>query len=324
MKYNYFENIEVSSSIDDAINKGITEAVSKKRRKRVKNIAITCSLTIIIIVSTVFYNDKVLADVKEAFWSIASYFGLDNDLGNYKTVINKPITDNGYTIKLNEVVLDKKELIISSTMKSETGPFNGYPEVSKNIYINGKKIMANSNGVSESGNSYTQNYIDTYFLDEELSGEVNIKVEYLSINLMDDTGAESIKGSWVFDFKTDTDSLANNTMVKKLDKSFKFENGQSIKLKEYISNSLGSKIEFEQGENGTDYGLKLVGSDNLGNPIEFYNSYSSGSYGLFKLDNSVGNIKKEATQLKLCLYILDSDSVDKWEKTGSEFVVDIK
>lgn len=30
MKYNYFENIEVSSSIDDAINKGITEAVSKK------------------------------------------------------------------------------------------------------------------------------------------------------------------------------------------------------------------------------------------------------------------------------------------------------
>ena len=243
MKCNYFENIEVSSSIDDAINKGINEAVNKKRRKRVKNIAITCSLTIIIIVSTVFYNDKV---------------------------------------------------------------------------------MANSNGVSESGNSNTQNYIDTYFLDEELSGEVNIKVEYLSINLMDDTGAEYIKGSWVFDFKTDTDSLANNTMVKKLDKSFKFENGQSIKLKEYISNSLGSKIEFEQGKNGTDYGLKLVGSDNLGNPIEFYNSYSSGSYGLFKLDNDVGNIKKEATQLKLCLYILDSDSVDKWEKTGSEFVVDIK
>ncbi|EPZ58844.1 hypothetical protein H477_1597 [[Clostridium] sordellii ATCC 9714] len=42
------------------------------------------------------------------------------------------------------------------------------------------------------------------------------------------------------------------------------------------------------------------------------------------MDNAVGNIKKEATQLKLCLYILDSDSVDKWEKTGSEFVVDIK
>lgn len=324
MKCNYFENIEVSSSIDDAIGKGISEAVNKKRRKRIKNITITCSLAMVIIVSTVFYNGKVLADVKEAFWSIASYFGLDNDLGDYKTVINKSISDNGYTIKLNEVVLDKKELIISSTVKSEKEPFNGYPEVSKNIYINGKRIMVNSDGVSESVDGYTENYINTYFLDEELSGEVNIKIEYLGINLMNDTGAESIKGSWVFEFTTDTDSLANNTMVKKLDKSFKFENGQSIKLKQYVSNSLGSKIEFEQGENGTEYGMKLVGSDNLGNPVEFYTSYSSGSYGVFKLDNVVGNIKKEATQLKLNLYTLGVDSGDEWEKTGSEFIIDIK
>lgn len=324
MKCNYFEDIEVSSSIDDAINKGINEAVNKKRRKLVKNIAITCSLTIIIIVSTMLYNGEVLADVKEAFWSIASYFGLDNDLGDYKTVINKPITDNGYTIKLNEVILDRNELIISSTVKSENEPFNGYPEVSKNIYINGKKIMVNSDGVSENVDGYTENYINTYFLDEELSGEVNIKIEYLGINLMNDTGAESIKGSWVFDFKTDTDSLANNTIVKKIDKSFKFENGQSIKLKQYVSNSLGSKLEFEQGENGTEYGMKLVGHDNLGNPVEFYTSYSSGDYGVFKLDKAVGNIKKEATQLKLYLYTLDSDSADEWKKIGSEFVINIK
>ena len=324
MKYNYFESIDVSLNIDSTIEKGIHKAINKKRNILVKKISIVSSLTLLIVLSSIFYNKDVIANVEEALSSIASYFQSDSNLNDYKTVINKSITDNGYTINLNEVVLDKNELIISYNIKATDSSFYGYPEASKNIYINGKKIMADSDSVSERINDTTENYIETYYLDENLSGKVNIKIEYVGINIIDDTGKETVEGSWVFDFKTDVDNLLNDTTTKEFYKKFEFENGQSIELKQYVSNSLEKTIEFKQAENGTEYVMKLMGTDNLGNPIEFYEGYSHGSNGIFKLDNAVGKIGKDTTKLNLSLYILPPESATDWEKYGESFVVNIK
>lgn len=323
MKDNYFENIEVSSSVDNAIKEGINIAVKAKRKKRNKAVVITFSLSLAIIGITLFSNGEVSAQVKQAFWSIPSYFGLDTDLSEYKTTINKPITNNGYTITLNEVILDKNELTISSTVKSEEGGFNGYPEMLESVYIDGTRINSDSNGASESVDDSTMNEVTTYFLDKELSEEVNIRVEYSGIQMLDDTGSEVIKGDWSFNFTTNADTLVKDTLSINLNKKFKLEDRKTIKLKKYISNSLGTKIEFSQPSEGTEYLMKLAGTDNLGNKIEFYCNYSNNGKGIFKLGNSYGNIKKDSSKLNLSLYISDSSS-DNWKKIESDFDIDLK
>ncbi|WGX77849.1 hypothetical protein QJS64_21325 (plasmid) [Paraclostridium bifermentans] len=72
-----------------------------------KIIGITSSLSLVLIGGVLIFNDEGSSQVKETFSSIASHFGLDTDLSEYKTAIDKPITNNGYTITLNKVTLDK-------------------------------------------------------------------------------------------------------------------------------------------------------------------------------------------------------------------------
>lgn len=42
---------------------------------------------------------------------------MEKDLESYKTVVNSSVSKNGFTVILNEVVLDNDKLIISITIK---------------------------------------------------------------------------------------------------------------------------------------------------------------------------------------------------------------
>lgn len=294
-----------------------------KRKKRIKIIGITHSLSLALIGVVLIFNDEGSSQVKETFGSVASHFGLDTDLNDYKTAIDKPITNNDYTITLNKVTLDKNELTISSTVKSDNGGFNGYPEMLESVFINGTRINSDSNGNSEMVNESTMNKFTTYFLDKELSNEVNVRVEYPGIQMLDDTGSETINGDWSFNFTTNADALVKDTLTVNLNEKFKLEDGKTIKLKKYISNSLGTKIEFSLPTDGTEYLLKLAGSDNLGNKVEFSCDYSNNGKGIFKLDNSHKNIKKDSSKLNLSLYASDSSN-NNWKKVGSDFNIDLK
>ncbi|MEG1312616.1 MAG: DUF4179 domain-containing protein [Romboutsia sp.] len=320
MKNNYFENINVSKNIDSAIEKGINQACREKRRRKLKKYMVASVVALVIVGSTTVFNKDVFANAKNIFYDIASYLGIESDISNYKTIINKSITNSGYTIKLNEVVLDKNELTVSSVIKSEDNPFEGFPSVVEALYINGERLYVNSNASSENKDDYTLNQVTTYFLDENIEGDVDIKIEYSGIQLLNDTGSKNIDGEWIFDFKTNTDELIKDTVSIDLNKKFKFKNGESIKLKKYVSNGLGQKIEFEESKNGINYDMKIIGKDNLGNNIELYIPNRSDGKGVFKLDNSKGSIDPKANTLTLSLQGRESNE-DSWVKVGSDFNV---
>lgn len=51
-----------------------------KRKKSIKIIVITSSLSLVLIAGLLIFNDEGSSQVKETFGSIASHFGLDSDL----------------------------------------------------------------------------------------------------------------------------------------------------------------------------------------------------------------------------------------------------
>lgn len=324
MKNNFFDNIDVPKDIDSSIKSGINRAVIEKRKKRNKIAIATFSLCLIIVCSSVILNDKASANVKNVFWNIASYLGLNWDVDEYKTMINKPVSNNGYAITIDEAILDKNELVISSTIRSDECEFNGSLVTSSAIYINGKLLQANSNSIEEYVDNSTINRVDSYQLSDELNGDINIKINYSNISIMGDYDTESISGEWNFEFNTNADILENDTIEIDLDEKTKLNDDEDITLKKYSSNSLGTSIEYERSSYNSEYSIKLIGKDNLGNDIEFYPSIGEGGGCIFKLDNSIGEISKDATELKMFAYISKTLADDSWEKAGNEILINIK
>lgn len=323
MKNNYFENIELPKGLDESIVLGINKAQREKKKKRNKIIIVTISLSIVIVGSTVAFNDQVSANIKKAFGSIASYLGVDEDLDE-TTKIAKSVSKNGYTVTINEVVLDKNELIVSTTLKSDKGEFEGYIDTTPNIYINKEKIDLNSNGISEPVDESTINKVDTYFLDNELSGDVNISIRYPSIYLIDDTDDLTIEGPWSFEINTNADALAKSTRSMDLEETIQLDSEETITFKRYSSNNLGARIEFERSNSNSDYSIKLMGKDDLGNDIEFYVDFASNEFGMLKLDNEKGKISKDASKLTLNVYVSKVFEEDTWSKVEKEVIINLK
>jgi hypothetical protein len=115
-------------------------------------------------------------------------------LEDYNTVINKSVIDNGVTVKLNEVVLDDDELIISANISSDSIlKENGTWDPEMTLYINNKKVkFVGESGDSKQIDNYTTQQVAEYDLDlikdMDLSGDLNIKIVYskMMVNHSDD------------------------------------------------------------------------------------------------------------------------------------------
>ncbi|MGL4912212.1 MAG: DUF4179 domain-containing protein [Romboutsia sp.] len=324
MNNKYFKEVQVPQDINISISKGLNRALKEKKIKKMKRVSVTLSLGIVLASSTVMINKDVSANMKQFFGDIASYFGLEEDMNKYATSINEPITQNGFTISINQVLIDKNKLTISSTLKSEEGKFEGQPEVNPIIKLNDELIDINSNGTSEYINNSTINTVNTYILNNELEGDIDININYGSISVVNESEITKIKGSWDFKFIINADTLKENAVEIVLDEQTKINNDEAVTLKKYSSNEMGAIIEFERSTNNSEYAIKLVGKDDLGNNIEFYTDYEQEGKGTLRLDNVKGRISKEANELSLFIYTSKTLDDNSWKQVGDEFKIRIK
>ena len=133
--------------------------------------------------------------------SIASSLGINKNLEDYNTVVNKSVMDNGVTVKLNEVMLDDNELIISANISSDRilKEHESW-DSKKDIYINNKKVkFTGEGGGMTNKDDYTTQVVFKYDLDSikdmDLSGDLSVKIIYskMMVNYTDD-----INGTWKF------------------------------------------------------------------------------------------------------------------------------
>ena len=161
-------------------------------------LALTLVLCISVIGIAVALNNDIFTNVEQAS---------SNNTNTNKT-IGLSVSDNGYTITLNEVILDKNKLTIASTIKSDEKPMEGFPSLIESIYVNGENISSNSDSVADHIDDYTISQETTYFINNDIPIDANIKIEYSSLQLVSDlNGSTNIYGSWVFDFNANSNEL---------------------------------------------------------------------------------------------------------------------
>lgn len=260
-------------------------------------------------------------------YDISESLGIQKDIAEYKTVVNQSVTDNGLKVKLNEVVLNNDELIVSTTITSdkklgESGSISLFGDV----YINGRRVNSGASGSGKQIDEYTFEDVMEYDLDkEQLNGDINVKIKYDGALI---EGKEE-KGSWVFEFKTNGEELAKGTKEIKLDNTFTLEDGQNVKLEKYTSNDIGQKIYFSLNSKGTNYDMELRGHDDLGNEVVFYMSHADGNEGMFKVESITGLVNENAKELKLTPYAVkfpekSGKMSHDYKVVGEEFTINLE
>lgn len=342
------DDIKVSSKLDDiiknAVNEGYEELDNKDYNSEVyKNMGNKnngkfkkgiVAATVAVAIGATFFGtglgDEALATVKMAMFDIGKYLGINKNLEDYKTVVNSAVSKNGITVQLNEVILNKDEVIVATTVKSdEKLGENGNIALFGKVYINGKKTSNSASGTSKVIDEYTQEEVMSYNLDKELlQGDLYVEVKYDEAYVYIDGKKDEVKGPWNFEFESNGDALTINTNTIELNNSFELENGQKVTLNEYISNDMGQKIYYsiENKDKNDVYDVVLRGNDDLGNEVEFYSSYEELNNGLMKNQTE---ISEEATTLTLTPYAVaypkeSGKMSNDYKQVGEEFTIKIK
>jgi len=330
MKKLNIDNIKVSSKLDDTIKNAVDEgykSTAGKKNGRFKKVAVAAVVAVAMGI-TLFgtsFGTEVIANVRLAIFDIGEHLGINKDLEDYTTVVNSSVSKEGITVQLNEVILDKDEIIVSTTTKSDGGlGESGNLLLFGDIYINGRRISSGSSGGSKQIDEYTMESVLGYQLDKELpEGDLNIEIRYNDALI---PNVKESKGPWKFEFKANGNALAQNTNSVELNNSFTLENGQKVILNEYRSNDIGQKIYYSVENKDKPYDIELRGYDDLGNEVRFYSSSESKVDGIIKNETT---ISEEAKLLTLTPYAvaLPEESgrmSNDYKQVGEEFIIEIK
>ena len=295
--FNDIEKKKIKYNFKKSINK--ENKKSNKRKKTIIAATFIGALFIGFIGTDV--GATVVYGIKMASYEIATFLGIKKDLSSYKTVVNKTLSNYELEIKLNEIILDNDELIISSTFKPKDEKLEGksiflIPEV----FVNGSSLgvtMAGGLGgiiIDDSGYSTA---MECSFKEEEYNGDLDIKITYRDMFINQEfKRTEPI----TFEFTTSSEELANNTKKIELNNTFTLASGEEIKL---ISEKIYYSID-RKGKDETPYYLKLKGQDNEGNKIAFTLSKGTSNWGVLKLDNKEYKISETATSITLAPYAI--------------------
>ena len=326
------------------IKANFRKSISKKKssKKSIVAAGVVVALTVTLFGTNVGVEALTRVLKIAGVQDIASFMGIQRNLDDYKTIINKVITNNGVTVQLNEVILDGDELTISSNVTYDKKLSEIYNEKQSEvdeawhgfngISINGKGLNTGSGGGSMSIDDYTIQSVTTYQLGNiDLIGDVDIKLSCSPMNGNGDANKKS--DDWGFEFKTNGDKLKIDTKEIAIGDKLTLGNGTEYTLQKYTDNSLGQKVyaSISNFKIEPRYDVELRGTDDLGNKVKFYEYRSDQEKTSFKIDNLSRNLDKNAKILTLTPYAAkepEESGEDKimnleYEQVGETLTIDL-
>lgn len=282
-KKSYLNN-EIPNSIDDNINNILNNLPNKRRKdnswiKKVASIILVLGGTVIFLFLS---SEKVSASLQslfKSFQSSGSFRDINENNEEYSEELNYEVENNGYKMKINDVIFTQKGLIYTYTLDKGFFGAEDIRQIEKMISIslvNGvpiNKLMINNKEV-------TAKSITGYSKIDEDSGNIigyqNILLDELNeddkiqlqINEIGD-----IKGNWNLNFEVNLKVKAKDIFVleEKIEK--KWEEG-SITVEELISTPMFTYVVYTLENNTSDLNLKATIVNENGRDMNSYQSYN--------------------------------------------------
>lgn len=303
--------------------------------------------SILIISIALISQTKVGVYAYSAFEDIAEIIkislGVDDEINKYSTNIKQSVTRRKLTVKINDAILDGKELILymSRDYDKELAPNENIDLVSENLYINGKNINGSVKGYYGRVDKSKQEFVLGYELPEEYKGDINVKLRIMDAAITktdDENYFKRIIGPWSFKFKVNGDKLNEDTKRIELNKKLTLKTGSNMDIISYRGNILNQTINLSMTkpkymknelENGF---IVLKGRDNLGNKIEFEqhsaNRDKEKIFYEYRFNKDEYTFNRDAEYIKVTPYLSylekeNNDYITKYKKLGSEIRIDL-
>ena len=279
-----------------------------------------------IIVQYVGEDEKIITDLNEI---MGEPFAKRDDLNDYKASIGTSVSDGGYTITINEALVNENELIVSSTIKSDNGPILGEMNFYPTILINNKELSYDSDESLERKDNSTINSISTYRFNENFIGDINVEIQYKPFNTSENSEVNKIEGIWNFAFDINADALRETSTVVEVDKAVTLDTGITTEFKEFKSNAFSTLIKTSVTGDISKFEVKLIGLDDLGNKYEFIvdklflDEHFNGTV-VFALNTENSKMSIDATTLTFYPYLRDFDSNKDFTRIDEQISINLK
>lgn len=336
------------------IKNNFRKSIKKNKRNNNNKKYITAASVVLIslgIVSTTKLGTYAYEKLEDIAYNIKTTLGIEEDLGKYTNDVSQSITKRGLTVKINEVLLDGNELLISiaQTYGKELKKDEHIDLISQNLYINGKRINKGARSYHKTDNPNKEEYVIAYDLgSNEFKGDINVKLRIMDAYVWKDKNNSQfnrINGPWTFKFKVNGDDLVKNTNNITVNKKIKLDTGATLYIDNYTGNIVNQRMDvrytkhtkpIEVDDNikiNAEYGnIVFNGKDDLGNKVKF--SPARGKIGqlesnyLYELYNDDKLFDKNAKSLTLTPYLevsVEKDGSYKtyYKKIGETFNIDL-
>lgn len=279
----------------------------KKMRKRVKrkirsrNEKILNKVAVIALLAAGLYfgfhsNILALADIPIIGSVIEDYVKSNKSLEDYKTIIGKTITDEGISVKLNEVLLDDNRIVLSSTFSSDKVNWENVLHPFPRVYINGKEVIEGGGGLTKKIDDSTYTFfssIDTNKM--ELKGDLNIKVVFYDIRVKN---GDTLSGKWSFYFSANKDKLIAEVKTIPINRKLTLDSGQEITIESIRVSPVSTTLNYTM-HNGEKYDTHFIVKDQDGKELQPSSGQTMSEHNFFRYET----LDKSITKLKITPYL---------------------
>ena len=305
-----------------------------KRKRHVGGYVAAAALVLVCTLAFGPFQRETYAQIKTITYSVQEMLGMETDLSSYETIVGKTIAKDGLTITVNDVVMDRNEMVVSYTVTSED-----FDDTMMNCFldveVNGKSVFSGSAGQSWLEDSNNMVAIDNVTLDDvDVEKENYYKLVFYVYEEKADEEVVSVfdigkVGS--VEFAATGEKLAAETKTVSLDVPCEFPNGDKLRFTKYSYNIMGPQIHCEAETNYLNYDVLLKGEDDLGNEVEFYlTHFDSAGDSWFVLSPDDNNyIREEASSLTLQIYAAElpeqsGENCNDYQSIGEPFTIELK
>ena len=302
---------------------------------------IACAVLAIVLTAGCIFHTEVKAALQTVVTLISEMLGIEEDISSFTDIKNIPVTDNGITLTLEEVVLDKNQLLILVSQKFETEKEETDTELLENVKINGVKLDILKDYITDTTlDKPAHKYVLGYYLGDDIVLDDTLEIEAAFTVKRVDDGSKI--GEYQYNFDASWKELEKETVRIPIEQNITISENVKFKLSTFTLNSIESNIvaSCDDLPLGAEYYLK--GQDDCGNKVVYrLISYENPEAVFVKETDS--HISPNAIKLELQLYrhslgeLNDSsedgefivedyidDAVSKMEPLGDSFVINIK
>lgn len=304
------------NKIRTSVDTKAADSTIYKNKRYTPRIALISAIVLSGIVLSTVMGNSVLASINILGMSIEEFIKVKPDsLESYKAVLDKAITKDGITVKLDEVILDDNQILISSTFKldKELAWQEGLNPKPK-VYINGKWIHEGGGITGKKVDERNYSFLTSINTNEvEIGENTRIKVVYDNVYINKD---EKLKGKWVFEFTASKEALLANTETIPINRTFKLNSGQVITIENLkntpVSTTIHYTMEVPEGKDltkleGADYDVMFIVKDQNGKELKWKSGQTMTKNNYFRYDT----LSEEVTKIKITPYLISGYEGEK-------------